>query len=151
MPTYISKEGLEDLKKEFEKRKTTERKKITEQIAAAKELGDLSENFEYHEAKEQQGLNESRILQLEAMILDSVIVEETRGSEAVTLGVTFKVEINGAEKTYSMVGSSEADPLKGKISNESPIGKAFMGAKVGDMIEVEVPSGTMTYKIVGIE
>lgn len=147
MPTYISAQGLEGLKKEFEDRKKITRREIAEKIAAAKELGDLSENFEYHEAKEQQGLNEARILQLEAMILDSVIVEQSTGQDAITLGVTFIAVINGNEKTFSMVGSSEADPMSGKISNESPIGKAFMGRGAGEEVTIEVPSGEIVYII----
>ncbi len=147
MPTYISAQGLEDLKSEFEKRKKITRKEIAEKISAAKEMGDLSENFEYHEAKEQQGLNEGRILQLEAMILESVIVEQTSGSKFVTLGVTFVAVANGVERTFQMVGSSEADPMSGKISNDSPIGSAFMDKSVGDEVTIEVPSGEIIYKI----
>jgi transcription elongation factor GreA len=151
MPTYISAEGLEDLKAEFEKRKKITRKEISEKISAAKEMGDLSENFEYHEAKEQQGLNEGRILQLEAMILESIIVEQSSGGDYITLGVTFTAELNGDEKTFQMVGSAEADPMTGKISNDSPIGNAFMDKGVGDEVTVEVPSGQIIYIIKGIK
>lgn len=151
MPTYLSKQGLEDLKAEFTKRSTQIRKEIAEKISAAKELGDLSENFEYHEAKEQQGLNEARILQVADMIRDAVIVEESTGGTTLGLGTTFDVEVNGNKKTYSLVGSNESDPLLGKISNESPIGLAFMGHEVGDVIEIQTPGGAMTYKIISIK
>lgn len=151
MPTYLSKQGLEDLKAEFTKRSSQTRKEIAEKISAAKELGDLSENFEYHEAKEQQGLNESRILQVADMIRDAVIVEESIGGTTLGLGTTFVVEVNGGKKTYSLVGSNESDPLLGKISNESPIGLAFMGHEVGDVIEIKTPGGAMTYKIISIK
>src|SRR3989338_8393008 len=124
---------------------------IAEKISAAKELGDLSENFEYHEAKEQQGLNESRVVQLADMIRDAVIVNESTGGTSLGLGTTFVVEVNGAQKTYSLVGSNESDPMSGKISNESPIGLAFMGHEVGDLIEIQTPGGAMTYKIISIK
>lgn len=151
MPTYLSQQGLEDLKAEHTKRMTQIRKEIAEKISAAKELGDLSENFEYHEAKEQQGLNESRVIQLADMIRDVVIVKESTGGTTLGLGTTFVVEVNGEKKTYSLVGSNESDPMAGKISNESPIGLAFMGHEVGDVIEIQTPGGAMTYKIISIK
>jgi transcription elongation factor GreA len=149
MPTFISEKGLQDLRDELVERKGR-RKGISEQISDAKELGDLSENFEYHAAKEEQALNETRIAQLEAMIQDAVIVEEQKGGDIVTLGVTFVVEAEGKEKTFQMVGATETDPLAGKISNESPLGQAFMGAKLGEMIEVTTPSGEKNYTIKAI-
>jgi len=147
MPTYISAAGLEKLKEEIVKRKRETRREIASRIEGAKELGDLSENFEYHEAKEQQALNETRIVDLDSMIKDSVIVEQQSGGSEISLGSTFVVMVNGGEKTYEMVGSSEADPISGKISNESPIGEAFMGHKKGDVVQIEVPSGTVSYTI----
>jgi len=151
MPTYISAPGLEGLKEELIRRTKETRKQIAEKISAATELGDLSENFEYHEAKEQQGLNESRVAQLEAMISDCIIVKDSVGGDTIDFGTTFDVEINKIKKTFSMVGSSEADPIAGKISNESPIGLAFMGHKVNDVIELTIPSGTIIYKILSIK
>ena len=150
MSTYISAPGLQSLKDELVKRTTISRKEIAEKISAAKELGDLSENFEYHEA-EQQGLNESRVAQLEEMIRDHVIVENSTGGDTVDLGTTFDVEVNKIKKTFSMVGSSEADPIASKISNESPIGLAFMGHKVGDSIDITTPGGLVSYKILSIK
>ncbi len=151
MPTYISAEGLEALKEERARRSRETRRAIAEKISAAKELGDLSENFEYHEAKEQQGLNETRIIQLDIMINDVVIVKESTGGDYVTLGTTFNVELNGVEKTFRMVGSSEADPIAAKISNESPLGMAFMGRHTGDVIDIQTPSGLQQYKIKSIK
>ena len=151
MPTYISADGLKKLEKEFTWRKTDLRREITERISTAKELGDLSENFEYHEAKESQGLNEARISELEGMIKDVVIVEQKTGSDVIGLGMTFVAEQDGKKRTFEIVGSSEAEPMAGKISNESPIGQAFVGRKVGETVEVRVPSGTMKYLIVEIK
>ncbi len=149
---YISAEGLEKLKEELEYRKTALRKQISNEIAVAKEQGDLSENFEYQDAKERQGSNEVRIGQLEQEILNSVVVESKSGETEISLGSTFKVEIDdGKTQSFELVGSTEADPMQGKISNESPIGNAFLGKKVGDIVEVDVPSGTKQYKILSIE
>lgn len=150
MPTYISAEGLQKLKEELETRKTVTRREIADKIGDAKELGDLSENFEYQEAKEAQGSNEVRISELESMIKDSIIVEEQKGGDTITLGTTFDAEVGGAIKTFQLVGSNEASPLAGKISNESPIGQAFIGRRLGEEVSVAVPSGTMVYKIVRI-
>ena len=150
MPTYISAEGLTKLNEELNMRKKQLRGEISERISAAKELGDLSENFEYHEAKEQQGLNEMRILQLEHMLKDVVMVEQQSGGEHISLGTHFTVSANGKKQTFEMVGSNESNPLSGKISNESPLGRAFMGHKVGEDVEVRVPSGVIVYRIITI-
>lgn len=151
MTTYISEPGLKALKDELILRSTETRKRIAEKISAATELGDLSENFEYHEAKEQQGLNESRIAQLETMINDHTIVEDTLGGRVINLGTTFDVLVNGVEKTFVMVGSSEADPIAGKISNESPLGRSFMGRAAEETVEIATPSGNVSYKILSIK
>jgi len=151
MPTYLSKQGLIDLQEELQKRTTVTRKEIAEKIAAAKELGDLSENFEYHEAKEQQGFNETRVIQLQDMIRDVEIVKDMVGGSFIELGTTFTVSSSYGEKTYSMVGSNESNPLEGKISNESPMGLAFIGHEVGEEIEIKTPSGSVLYKILSIK
>lgn len=148
--TYISEEGLQKLKDELETRKNVTRKEISDRIGAAKELGDLSENFEYHVAKDDQGQNESRIADLEDMIRNAVLVQQKSGGN-IGLGSTFTVEMNGSERTFRLVGATEADPMAGKISNDSPIGKAFLGKERGDKVEVAVPSGTVKYKILSIE
>jgi len=147
---YVSEEGLQNLKEELEHRKSNVRYEITARIGAAKELGDLSENFEYHVAKDDQGHNESRILDLEDMIRRaSLVVQKTGGT--INLGSTFVAEINGAEKIFQIVGATEADPLNGKISNDSPIGLAFIGKSVGDVVRVSVPSGEVSYKVIEIK
>src|SRR3989338_4584006 len=115
MPTYLSKEGLDALSAELQQRKVTTRYEIADRIASAKELGDLSENFEYHEAKEQQAQNEMRIMDLERMIKDAVMVEQQSGGNTISLGTTFTVSANGKERTFEIVGSNEADPMTGKI------------------------------------
>lgn len=149
MPTYVSSQGLEELKKELAKRKAN-RKDIAEKISSAKELGDISENFEYHEAKEQQAINETRIIQLDEMVKDFVIIEETTGSQRIELGASFDVQVGKEKRPFQIVGSTEADPTSGKISNESPIGQAFLGRKAGETVEVKVPSGKVSYKILSI-
>jgi transcription elongation factor GreA len=150
MPTYLSEEKLKELKEELDKRKKITRHEIAERISAAKELGDLSENFEYHEAKDAQGANEMKISQLESMIIDAQIVQQKSGGNTIQLGSSFEVEINGDVKTFQIVGASEANPLEGKISNESPIGSMFLGACAGKIVEVEVPSGIVKYKVLRV-
>lgn len=149
---FISPEGLEKLKEEYEYRKNTLRKEISEAIGVAKEQGDLSENFEYQDAKERQGTNEVRIARLEEMIRDSVVVESKSGGSSINVGVKFTVELeDGSTKEYEMVGSTEADPMISKISNESPLGNAFLGKEEGETVEVKVPSGKKKYKILSIK
>lgn len=151
MSTFVSTQGLEDLKKEFADRKNITRQEIAQKISSAKELGDLSENFEYHEAKEQQGQNESRIMELEQMIREAVLVHQKTGDLTLSLGCTFTAEKDGDKKVFQLVGSSEANPLEGKISNEAPIGQAFLGHKVGDVVEIKTPAGIFSYKIIEIK
>ncbi len=151
MPTYISKKGLQDLNEERENRIKNTRKAIAIKISDAKELGDLSENFEYHDAKEQQGTNEVRILEIEAIIKEAIIIEETTGNNEISFGVTFVAESNGNKKIYTIVGSNESNPMEGKISNESPIGRAFMGKTVDETVTIDVPSGVISYKILEIK
>jgi transcription elongation factor GreA len=150
MPTYLSQTKLDELKKEVEYRQGDGRKDIAGKIEQAKELGDLSENFEYHAAKEEQAQNETRIMEVKAMILDAAIVEEKTGGDNISLGTKFVVDVGGEEKSYEMVGSTEADPLSGKISNESVVGNALVGKKVGEEVEVELPSGKSIYRVVSI-
>ncbi len=149
-PTFVSAEKLEELKVELAQRQKEERRSIAGKIEQAKELGDLSENFEYHEAKEQQAQNESRIVEVRDMIRNAVIVEKKLGGDTIGIGAKFVAELNGEEKNYELVGSAEADPLAGKISNETPVGKAFLGKAVGDDVEVELPSGKIVYKVTKI-
>ena len=151
MTIYISQSRLDELRKEHDLRSHATRREIAETISSAKDLGDLSENFEYQDAKEQQALNEARIAQLETMIHDVVIVEQTSGNDIIGLGCTFTALVNGNEKTFSMVGSTEADPMVAKISNESPLGLALFGHGVGESVSVKTPNGSIEYKIIAIK
>lgn len=147
--TYISAAGLQALKDELVNRTKVLRQEIAQKIGDAKEMGDLSENFAYHEAKEQQAQNETRIAILQDMIVNAVVVEEKRGGK-IGLGSSFSVSSPMGERNYEIVGENEADPMAGKISNVSPLGSAFMGKGPGDHVDVNVPSGTITYEIVDV-
>ncbi|MCH8049562.1 transcription elongation factor GreA [Patescibacteria group bacterium] len=149
---YISQEGLGKLKEELENRKNVVRKQISEQLASAKDHGDLSENFEYQEAKERQAENEARIAALADTISKAVIVEKKTGESIISVGTSFATEADGGEqKKFQIVGPTESDPMAGKISNESPLGQAFLGKEVGEIAEIDTASGKMRYKIISIE
>ncbi|MFH0852477.1 MAG: transcription elongation factor GreA [bacterium] len=147
---YLSKEGLEQIKKELEELKL-KRQEIAQRLEDAKSLGDLSENTEYLQAKEAQSFNEGKILELEELLKNAVVISKNGGSSAVQIGGTIEVSSQGEKYNFTIVGSEEAKPSDGKISNESPLGKAFLGRKVGEMVEVETPRGKATYKIISIK
>ena len=147
MADYISPEGLEKLKEELNKLKTEERQAIAARLEAAKALGDLSENAEYQEAKEAQSLNEGRIVELEEMLKNIVVIKKPAGTDYVQVGSQVVTTRDGNEEIYTIVGSEEADPVAGKISNESPMGKSFLGKRRGEAIEVKTPGGNMAYMI----
>lgn len=148
---YVSAEFLEKLKEELRDLKTVKRRELADRIEAAKALGDLSENAEYHEAKDALGFVEGRILEIEDLLKHAQVIEHTAGEGTnVRVGSTVKVLVNGKEKTFEIVGSNEADPLSGKISNESPIGTALLGAHVGDKVNVKTPSGVTVYEVLEI-
>jgi transcription elongation factor GreA len=150
----MTKEGKEKLEKELEYLKTVKRKEVVERIKVARGFGDLSENSEYDSAKEEQAFVESRIAMLENMIRNAVIIEEdTENKTTVTLGksVTFVELPDGEEETYTIVGSAEADPFEGKISNDSPLAKSLIGKQVGDEVVVQTPGGEMTVKIISVQ
>ncbi|KKS37476.1 MAG: transcription elongation factor GreA [Candidatus Sungbacteria bacterium RIFCSPLOWO2_12_FULL_41_11] len=147
MADYISPEGLEKLKEELNKFKTEERQAIAARLESAKALGDLSENAEYQEAKEAQSLNEARIVELEEMLKDIIVIKKPVGTDFVQIGSQVVTERDGNEEIYTIVGSEEADPVSGKISNESPMGKSFLGKRRGETVEVKTPGGNMTYMI----
>jgi len=150
MSEYLSPQGLEKLKKELEELKTVERREIASRLEAAKALGDLSENAEYQEAKEAQSLNESQVAELEEMLRNAVVIKKPTDLNIVQVGATIDVESNMGRETYTIVGSEEADPLQDKISNESPLGKSFLGKKVGETMEIKTPGGVVKYKILKI-
>lgn len=151
--TYpMTKEGREKLLQELEYLKTVKRKEVVERIKVARSFGDLSENSEYDSAKEEQAFVEGRISFLETMLRNAQIIEDD-GSDVVTLGksITFKELPDGEEETYTIVGSAEADPFEGKISNDSPIAKSLLGKKVGDEVVVQTPGGEINVKIIAIK
>ncbi len=154
---YISSEGLEKLKKELEERQITTRQEIVERLDEAKSHGDLSENAEYQAAKEEQAFNEGRVLELEKIIKEATVLKPARkGQKTVRLGSMIEVKLvsgrgDNKKKTFMIVGSQEASPLEGRISNESPLGQAFLEHQVNDIIETETPNGKVKYKIVGIQ
>ncbi|MCQ6273593.1 transcription elongation factor GreA [Bacillus sp. V3B] len=146
--------GKEKLEQELEQLKTVKRKEVVERIKIARSFGDLSENSEYDSAKEEQAFVEGRITTIENMIRNAKIIgEDEMSSDSVSLGrsVTFVELPNGDEETYTIVGSAEADPFEGKISNDSPIAKSLLGKKVGDQVTVQTPGGEMKVKIVTIK
>ncbi len=147
---YITKQGLEKLKEELEHLKKEKMPDVIERIAIARDLGDLSENAEYQDAKDEQGFIAGRIVELENLINKSEVIKEDSGSELVNIGSTVTARCNGKEVTYTIVGSNEASPSQGLISNESPIGQAFLGAKVGDKVNIEIPSGEMDCEVLQI-
>jgi transcription elongation factor GreA len=146
--------GKEKLEQELEQLKTVKRKEVVERIKIARSFGDLSENSEYDSAKEEQAFVEGRITTLENMIRNAKIIQENEiSTDAVSLGrtVTFVELPDGDEESYTIVGSAEADPFEGKISNDSPIAKSLMGKKVGDEVTVQTPGGEMNVRITTIK
>jgi transcription elongation factor GreA len=151
MKYHITKEGLEKLKEKLEYLKKEGRKEIAERLKRAKEYGDLSENSEYIEAKEAQVQIENKILELEEMIRNAVLITKAKNQDVVSIGSTVHVKKDGKIEKFTIVGSEEARPEEYLISNESPLGSAFLGKRVGDEVEIELPSGKVKYKVVTIE
>lgn len=147
-------DGLTKLEKELEHLKTVKRREVAERIKQALEFGDISENSEYEDAKNEQGFIEGRILLIEKMLRNAKVIDEQEvHTDVVTLGskVTL-VEVNGGDQVeYMIVGSAEADPTHFRISNESPVGRSLIGQKVDSIVNVTVPMGTIQYKIVGVK
>lgn len=152
-PVILTDEGLKKYEDELEMLKTVKRKEISEKIKVALSFGDLSENSEYDEAKNDQAKVEARIVELEAMLKNAkVINEDELGDDVVHIGSKVRVlDIEFDEELdYQVVGSAEADPRSGKISDESPVGKALLGAKIGDIVEAEAPGGIVKFEIKNI-
>lgn len=147
----ISQDGYDKLLKELEHLTKVRRLEIAKRIESAKELGDLSENAEYAEAKEEQAFNEGRIIEITGLLKNLTVVENGHNHGAVGMGSKITVKFNETEKQYTIVSFNEADPATGKISNESPIGKGFLDKNVGDKVKVETPNGEVEYKILKIE
>lgn len=148
---YLTPEGAARLRAELAELTGPRREELAQRLRSAIQMGDLSENADYHKAKEDQAFLEGRIQELEAVLRTAVIVEKTH-SDVVTVGSQVTVQEEDFEpETFSVVGAKEADPRNGKISNESPIGSALMDHKVGDVVEAETPGGRIKFKILKIE
>ncbi len=151
-PTYLTPEGAAKLKHELEELKGPRREELSKRLRSAIQMGDLSENADYHQAKEDQGFLEGRIQEIEYALRNAVIIEPHAGRDTVGIGshVTIR-EGDGPEETYHVVGAKEADPRKGRISNELPIGRALIDHKVGEVVEAETPGGKIRFEILWIE
>jgi len=150
MPQYLSEEGIQQHRQELEELKL-KRQEIAARLEEAKALGDLSENQEYISAREAQAFNEGKILELEQLLRDAVVIDKNRHSSIVHIGSTIEVKANGRNQIFTIVGSEEANPAGGKISNESPLGKAFLGHKADEKVKVETPNGEVVYTIIGVK
>jgi transcription elongation factor GreA len=149
--TYLTPEGEIKLKAELKELTGPRREELAQRLRSAIQMGDLSENADYHKAKEDQAFLEGRIQEIEAILRSAVIIEKSF-SDSVNLGSLVTVQEEGFEpETYAMVGAKEADPRHGKISNESPIGSALMNHKVGDIVTADTPGGKLKFKILKIE
>jgi transcription elongation factor GreA len=148
----ITPEGLVAVRRELDVLTTQKRPSIVAKIKAARELGDLSENFEYHAAKNEQGMMEARINELEAIVKNHVLIEKRTDKGVVGMGSTVRFAEEGAdEESYRIVGPAEADPKAGRVSFESALGKALIGHRVGDAVPIKTPGGQYTVRITGIE
>lgn len=149
---HLTAEGLAKVKAELEELKGPRREELAARLRSAIQMGDLSENADYHKAKEDQAFLEGRIQELEFMARNAVVIEKSANNDVVSIGshVTIQEEDYPAE-TYHLVGPAEADPRNGRISHESPIGSALMDRRVGDSVEVETPAGKTNFKILKIE
>jgi transcription elongation factor GreA len=148
-PVPLTQEGLDKLQRELEELRTVKRTEIAERIKYAKEFGDISENSEYEDAKNEQGMLEGRILTLEKLVRNAVIIEEHHDG-LVNVGSTVTVKDDLGQEIYTIVGPAEVDMAAGRISMESPVGKAVMGHKVGDEVGVVTPAGQRKLKIVKV-
>ena len=150
--TLVTREGLEKMQKELDELRSTKRAEIAQRLKAAIAMGDLSENSEYDEAKNAQAFLEGRILQLEQQIRTAQVIEKM-AKDRVDVGSTVLIEDmeEHLQEKVTIVGSTESNPFEGRISNESPVGRALMGAKAGDTVEAEAPNGVLKYKVISIE
>ena len=150
-PIYVTRDGLRKLEDELEYLRTVKRAQVAQRLHDAMGEGDIDENAEYDDAKNEQSFVEGRILTLETMIRNAVIIQEGKHRDQVVLGSTVTiVEESGDPETYHLVGSAEADPRKGRISNQSPLGRALLGKRVGDTVTVSAPAGVLSFQIIAI-
>lgn len=151
MDHYLTPERFEELKAELRELKTERRIDVAEKLKKAKELGDLSENAEYAAAREEQSQIESRIAELEDMVRNASLITKQNNHQTVKIGSTIEAASNGQKKKFTIVGSNETKPEIGLISNESPLGTAFLDRRVGDVLTVKTPHGEVEYKILSID
>lgn len=149
---YLTKEGLDELKKEFTELSKVRRPDVLARVSQARSMGDLSENAEYVAAREELSFIDGRIDELEELIKQAVLIQEShaKGNHVVKLGSTVAVNVKGKKEVFTVVGEWEADPKDKKISHESPLGKALIGKKVGEKVEVEAPAGKLGYTITSV-
>ena len=151
MSKYLTPEGMKKIKKELEEFKTVKRREIAKRLKKAVSFGDLSENADYSQAKEDQEMMENRIMELEDIVRSSIVVSEKKNIGIVEIGSMVSVEHKGKKEEFKIVGSEEADPFKGEISIESPIGQALLNESKGAVVQVLLPKGTAEYKILQIK
>lgn len=149
-PVYVSAEGLKKLEHELEHLRTARRREVAERIHSAMEFGDFSENAELEDAKNEQAFLEGRIITLEQTIKNAVVIDSNGHHDKVEVGSRIVVECDGERETYLIVGSAEAAPAEGRISNESPVGRALLGHRPGDVVKTVVPAGVVEMKILAV-
>jgi transcription elongation factor GreA len=150
-PVLLTKDGLRQLEEELDQLVRVRRAEVAERIRQARDFGDISENAEYTDAKNEQSMLEGRIQALETMVRNAVVIEdEPREAGVVAVGASVTVSTEDGDETYTIVGPAEADPLRGRISNESPLGRALLGRRAGDEVEWTSPSGTSEVKILSV-
>ncbi len=152
-PTILTPEGRRKLEEELEHLKTVKRKEIAERIKASKEFGDITDNAEFEDAKNEQAFVEGRILQLDQLLRNATVIDNHNApADTITVGSTVRLRdmLSGEETAYTIVGSAEADPDQDKISNESPVGRALLGRRVGETVHVVVPAGKLKYGVLKI-
>ena len=146
----VTKEGLEALEKELNELVSVKRPKVVERLANARTQGDLTENSDYHNAKDELEFLDGRISELEKVVQNSTIVKNGQNGDGVSVGTKVTVKTNGQKHTFHIVGEWEADPIQKKISHTSPLGQALVGKKIGDKVQVEAPAGKVIYEILSI-
>lgn len=149
-PVLLTKDGITKLEQELDELRTVRRAEVAERIKYAKDFGDISENAEYEDAKNEQGMVEGRILVVENMLRNAVVIEEAHNGGVAGLGSSIEVKDEFGKQTFTIVGPAEVDVAAGRISLESPVGKALLGHNVGDEVEVQSPSGSRKVRITGI-
>lgn len=151
-PNYLTPEGETKLSAELQELKGPKREELSKRLRSAIQMGDLSENADYHKAKEDQGFLEGRIQELEAILRNAILIEKTQSRGVIFIGSHVTIQEGSLDpETYHLVGPTEADPRHGRISYESPIGRALMDKKVGDIAEADTPGGKLKFKIISIE